>query len=193
MIRFEESVSELKKKIVIGGLTEGFASKAKLSQSIGSRFLTWFYVVLGTILVLSLCVVILFTPAIPDGISFFQELKVICLKFICFAPLYLPLIWAAFHFNRWAAQENRLVKEYEHKKVVVETYVGLANQVDELKQKGVTSAPDLLGKLLYEVVNVVCFDACIVLDKAKIITPVGEVRKLIESICKTAVGNTKAE
>ena len=70
--------------------------------------------------------------------------------------------------------------------------MGLANQVDELKDKGVVSAPDLLGKLLAEVVDVVCFDVGAVLDKTKIITPIGEMGKLIESMSRTT-GYTKSE
>ena len=103
------------------------------------------------------------------------------------------MIWAITHFNRWAAQKNRLTEEYDHKKVVVETYVGLADQIDELKKKGVRSVPELLANLQKEVINVVCFDASSVLDKARIMTPMSEVAKLIESLGKTSASIVNAK
>ena len=122
----------------------------------------------------------------PNNVELIKWFKVIALRFVCWLPIYLPVIWAIIHFNRWAAQKNRLTEEYDHKKVVVETYVGMADQIDELKKKGVHSVPELSANLQKEVVNVVCFDASSVLDKARIMTPMSEVIKFVESIGKTS-------
>ena len=190
----ENKVAELIKKITIARLSDGFSKKVTETKKERVIFLISFYVMLVVAFGLSATIVFWKMPDIPNNPELVEWFKVIVLRFVCWLPIYLPVIWAIIHFNRWAAQKNRLTEEYDHKKVVVETYVGLADQIDELRRKGVHSVPELLANLQKEVVNVICFDASSVIDKARIMTPIGEGAKLIESLGKTSaeIVNAKA-
>ena len=186
----ENKVAELIKKITIARLSDGFSKKATVAKNERVAFLICFYAMLAVSFGLSVMIVFWKMPDIPNNVELIKWFKVIALRFVCFLPIYLPVIWAIIHFNRWATQKNRLMEEYDHKKVVVETY----DQIDELKKKGVHFVPELLANLQKEVVNVVCFDASSVLDKARIMTPMSEGAKLIESFGKTSaeIVNAKA-
>ena len=190
----KNQVDELIKKITIGRLSDGFSKKATEAKKERMTFLISFYAMLVVAFGLSATLVLWKMPNIPNNVVLIEWLKVIALRFVCWLPIYLPVIWAIIHFNRCAAQKNRLTEEYDHKKVVVETYIGLADQIDELKKKGVPFVPELLANLQKEVVNVVCFDASSVLDNARIMTPMSEGAKLIESLGKTSaeIVNSKA-
>lgn len=189
----ENKVAELIKKISIARLSDGLEKKATEAKNERKKFLISFYAAIGVAFALSGLIVLWRMPDIPNNVELIKWFKVIALRFVCWLPIYLPVIWAITHFNRWAAQKNRLTEEYDHKKVVVETYVGLADQIDELKKKGVRSVPELLANLQKEVINVVCFDASSVLDKARIMTPMSEVAKLIESLGKTSASIVNAK
>lgn len=182
----EAKLTELIGKATVGPISKKYGDKADGERLIGRCFLGAFYALL---LCAAVCGIILARYSwqqLSGTIEMGNAIKIILLRFAACTPIYIPLFWLAAHLNRWAAQKNRLAEEYEHKKLVVETYAGLADQVESLVEKGVRSAPDLLGKQLEKTVEAVCFDACALLDKVQIQTPVGEITNGASKIMSSA-------
>lgn len=50
-------------------------------------------------------------------------------------PIYIPLIWAAIHFNKCINLSKKLIEEYAYKEALNRTYEGLAEQIKDLKDK----------------------------------------------------------
>ena len=97
------------------------------------------------------------------------------------APYYLPLFWFTCHMNRLMNQNRRLMEEYAHKVVVAQTYVGMAEQVEELSKKGVKDANNLNAELMDDTIKVLCANPNECLDKVKSSTPISEV---VDSVSK---------
>ena len=91
------------------------------------------------------------------------------------APIYLPLLWFTCHTNKLMNQNRRLMEEYAHKVAVAQTYVGMAEQVEELSKKGVKDADNLSAELMDDTIKVLCANPNKCLDKVKSSTPVSEV------------------
>jgi hypothetical protein len=104
---------------------------------------------------------------------------------IQFAPFYLPLFWYSCHVNRLMNQNRRLMEEYAHKVVVSETYIGLAEQVEELEKKGVLQTKALSQDLLESTIRVLCTNPNTSLDKVKGQTPVSEVVDNVVKLVRT--------
>lgn len=184
--RDEAKLTELIGKATVGPISKKYGDKADGERLLGRCFLGAFY---GLLLCAALCGGFLAWyswPQLSGPIEMWNALKIIMLRFAVCTPIYIPLFWLAAHLNRLAAQKNRLAEEYEHKKLVAETYAGLADQVESLVEKGVKSAPDLLSMQLEKTVEAVCFDACALLDKVQIQTPVGEITNGASKIMSSA-------
>ena len=97
------------------------------------------------------------------------------------APYYLPLFWFSCHMNRLMNQNRRLMEEYAHKVVVAQTYVGMAEQVEELSKRGVKDANNLNAQLMDNTIRVMCANPNECLDKIKSSTPISEV---VDSVSK---------
>lgn len=91
------------------------------------------------------------------------------------APYYLPLFWFTCHMNKLMNQNRRLMEEYAHKVAVAQTYVGMAEQVEELLKKGVKDADNLSAELMDDTIKVLCANPNECLDKVKSSTPISEV------------------
>lgn len=91
------------------------------------------------------------------------------------APYFLPLFWFTCHMNKLMNQNRRLMEEYAHKVAVAQTYVGMAEQVEELLKKGVKDADNLSAELMDDTIKVLCANPNECLDKVKTSTPVSEV------------------
>ena len=97
------------------------------------------------------------------------------------APYYLPLFWFTCHMNKLMNQNRRLMEEYAHKVVVAQTYVGMAEQVEELSKKGVKDTGNLSAELMDNTIRVLCTNPNECLDKVKPYTPISEV---VDSVSK---------
>lgn len=97
------------------------------------------------------------------------------------APLYLPLFWFTCHMNKLMNQNRRLMEEYAHKVAVAQTYVGMAEQVEELSKRGISGANDLSAELIDDTIKVLCANPNDCLDKVKSSTPISEV---VDSVSK---------
>jgi len=173
----QAKLTELIGKATIGPISKRYEDKVRTERLSCKWFLVSFYVALVLALIAGVIVVLYSWKHLPVSVAFWEALKTVLIRFAACTPIYIPLFWIIAHFNRWAVQKNRLAEEYEHKKLVVETYVGLADQVEALLGKGVKTAPDLVATQLAKTIDVVCFDACASLDKVRIQTPVGEIAK----------------
>ena len=171
----EDELTELIGKATIGTISGRFQEKARAERIKGIVYLGLFYAMLCLVLVLGVAVFWYSYRNLPAGASLFDEMKTIVRRFLLCTPIYLPMFWLICHFNKWAHLKNRLVEEYEHKKVVAESYIGMSDQVESLVKKGVASAPALLGKLMAGTVDVICFNPSSSLDKIKVATPIKEV------------------
>ncbi len=189
----EARLTELIGKATIGPISSKFASKSRSELIVGRWFLGVFYVLI-VIAVLSGGALAWHTlDKLPDGVGVYDALKSIFLRFMACLPLYVPLFWLMLHLNRWAAQKNRLAEEYEHKRLVFESYAGLADQVESLVDKGVATAPALLTELLELTVKVIGFDPVSLLDKVKIQTPIGVAADCVSKMTDTAAKIANAE
>ena len=97
------------------------------------------------------------------------------------APYYLPLFWFTCHMNKLMNQNRRLMEEYAHKVAVAQTYVGMAEQVEELSKKGVKDANDLSAELMDDTIKALCANPNQCLDKVRSSTPISEV---VDSVSK---------
>ena len=83
--------------------------------------------------------------------------------------------------NKLMNQNRRLMEEYAHKVAVAQTYVGMAEQVEELSKKGVKDVNDLSAELMDDTIKVLCANPNECLDKVKSSTPISEV---VDSVSK---------
>ena len=97
------------------------------------------------------------------------------------APYYLPLFWLTCHITRSMNQNRRLMEEYAHKVAVAQTYVGMAEQVEELSKKGVKDTENLSAELMDDTIKVLCTNPNECLDKVRSSTPISEV---VDSVSK---------
>ena len=97
------------------------------------------------------------------------------------APYYLPLFWLTCHITRSMNQNRRLMEEYAHKVAVAQTYVGMAEQVEELSKKGVKDTENLSAELMDDTIKVLCANPNECLDKVRSSTPISEV---VDSVSK---------
>jgi len=67
-------------------------------------------------------------------------------------PLYIPVLWLAYSFNKKANLSKRLVEEYTHKEVLSKTFEGLSRQINGIEDTDVSS--ELRLKLLYNILEV---------------------------------------
>ncbi len=193
----EAKLTELIGKATIGPISSRYDAKAKSERYIGRWFLGFFYLALIGAISIGVVIVCYSWVQLSKDIAFWNTLKTVLMRFVACTPIYLPLFWLIAHFNSWAVQKNRLAEEYEHKKLVIESYVGLADQIDALSAKGVTSASDLVGKQIERTVDIICFDACATLDKVRIQTPVSglakEASRMMSSVSGLVKGNLRSE
>lgn len=188
----EGKLTELIGKATIGPICEKYGGKASKERGSENNFLMAFYFSLAITALVGAAVVILSWLQIPIDKGFLYASKALLIRLAVCVPLYLPLIWLLVHLNRWAAQKNRLAEEYDHKRLVVATYVGLADQLESLIQHGVGNARELAAKQLDKTIGVVCFDACSILDKVKDHTPVDEATKGIVDVTASVCDAIKA-
>lgn len=66
--------------------------------------------------------------------------------------LYVPPLWIAISTNKKINLSKRLIEEYTHKEVVSKTFEGLSKQIEDIKDKTVSS--ELKTKLLRNILDV---------------------------------------
>lgn len=186
-----EAISSLQEKMTIAALTKGFSAKAESEQKSRKLYQGWFYFLLSIALALGVGIAVYLWMMFPEGVSLAEMVKRVPFRFFLLMPVYVPLFWGILHFNRLAAQGNRLAEEYEHKKVVVDTYVGVSDQVENLAQKGVVSAKNLLSTLLERTIGVICYNPNNTLDKIKIATPISETANSVSKIADAVIGSAR--
>ena len=182
----EAKLTELIGKATVGPISKRYGDKARDERLVGRWFLALFYLALFVAVVFGGIVAWYSWRQLPEKFALWDALKTVLIRFVACTPIYIPLFWFIAHLNRWAVQKNRLAEEYEHKKLVVETYAGLEDQVESLVAKGVKTAPDLVCKQLEKTVEAVCFDACALLDKVQILTPIGEMASNASKVMSSA-------
>lgn len=182
----EAKLTELIGKATVGPISKRYGDKARDERFVGRWFLALFYLSLFVAGVFGGIVAWYSWRQLPEKFALWDALKTVLIRFVACTPIYIPLFWFIAHLNRWAVQKNRLAEEYEHKKLVVETYAGLEDQVESLVAKGVKTAPDLVCKQLEKTVEAVCFDACALLDKVQILTPIGEMASSASKVMSSA-------
>lgn len=67
-------------------------------------------------------------------------------------PLYVPVLWFAYSFNRKTNLSKRLIEEYTHKEVLSKTFEGLSTQIQNIKDSEISD--DLKTRLLYNIMEV---------------------------------------
>ncbi|WP_152681947.1 hypothetical protein [Chromobacterium subtsugae] len=72
---------------------------------------------------------------------------------IAILPLYFPVLWLAYSYNKKINLSKRLIEEYTHKSVLGKTFSGLSNQIDTLQQQE-SIKNDLRTRLLFNVLQV---------------------------------------
>jgi hypothetical protein len=102
---------------------------------------------LATISLIPVCVSLYFIPqGIEKAISLLPQLVSAVL------PVYFPVLWLAYSYNKRLNLSKRLVEEYTHKEVLSKTFEGLSSQIDSIDSKQISS--ELRIKLLYNLLNV---------------------------------------
>lgn len=171
----ESKIHELIDKISITTLSRHFAAKSKIAKQSANNFLRSFYLVAACAFIFGIFVVYLTWGWVEDDAPFLATLKFIALRFFVYVPVYFPLVWLMTHLNRWAAKKNRLAEEYDHKRVVSETYIGMADELEDLVQKGVRSSSVLLEKLINGTIDVICCNPGDKAESIKVATPINAV------------------
>ena len=179
----EAKIQELIDKISITALSRHFAAKSKVAKQSANNFLCSFYFVAVCTFIFGIVAVILTWGSVEDNTPFIAALKLIALRFFVYVPVYFPLVWLLSHLNRWAAKKNRLAEEYDHKRVVTETYIGIADKLEDLRQRGIRSTPDMLEKLINGTVDVIC---CNPGDKAECVRVKSPIHEATENLTKVA-------
>lgn len=67
-------------------------------------------------------------------------------------PLYVPVLWFAYSFNRKMNLSKRLIEEYTHKEVLSKTFEGLSTQIQNINDSAISD--DLKTRLLYNILEV---------------------------------------
>jgi hypothetical protein len=67
-------------------------------------------------------------------------------------PLYIPVMWLAYSFNRKMNLSKRLIEEYTHKEVLSKTFEGLSTQIQNIEDSEIST--DLKTRLLYNILEV---------------------------------------
>lgn len=67
-------------------------------------------------------------------------------------PLYVPVLWLAYSFNRKMNLSKRLIEEYTHKEVLSKTFEGLSTQIQNIDDSAISA--DLKTRLLYNILEV---------------------------------------
>jgi hypothetical protein len=67
-------------------------------------------------------------------------------------PLYIPVLWLAYSFNKKMNLSKRLIEEYTHKEVLSKTFEGLSTQIQYIDDADISA--DLKTRLLYNILEV---------------------------------------
>jgi len=67
-------------------------------------------------------------------------------------PIYVPILWLAYSYNKRLNLSKRLVEEYTHKEVLSKTFEGLSHQIDSIDNSEISK--ELRVKLLYNLLSV---------------------------------------
>ena len=187
----EAKLQELIDKISITTLSRYLAAKAERAKKSADVFLRWFYFVAVCAFIFGVTVVWLTWGSLDSDQNFWAILKLMSLRFLVYVPVYFPLVWVLMHLNRWAVKKNRLAEEYDHKRVVAETYIGVSSQVEDLVRKGVQSAPALLERLVGNTIDVVCSNPSDKVECTKTLTPVDTAVENLTKVVNSAVDAIK--
>lgn len=81
-----------------------------------------------------------------------EVIKIIPRLVVAILPLYVPVLWLAYSANKGLNLSKRLIEEYTHKEVLSKTFEGLSRQIENIKDKEISS--ELRIKLLYSILEV---------------------------------------
>lgn len=145
-------IKELLPNALTTGLSYAYAEKREIEVSESKVLKVNFFIGIVGLVIVSLIPFFVSAYLIATGDSLEDSILKIPRLVLAILPLYIPVMWVAYSSNRKLNLSKRLIEEYSHKETLSKTFEGLASQINNIDDKGVSN--DLRIKLLYNILEV---------------------------------------
>ena len=148
----KNKIEELLPNALTAGLSSAYSEK-KLTEERESRSFAFnFKIAIAGLLLISLIPFWVSIQSLIDKVALEEVIKRIPRLVVAILPLYVPVLWLAYSYNRKMNLSKRLIEEYSHKEVLSKTFEGLSRQINSIDDQETSS--DLRTRLLYNILEV---------------------------------------
>ncbi|MDD2720922.1 MAG: hypothetical protein PHH47_06420 [Gallionella sp.] len=151
-IAIHEKIESLLPDALTAGLSAAYSNKKKDELTDYTRLEGQFANAIKGLIAVSLIPFVVSIYFIYDGKSLAETIYGMPRLVLSILPLYIPVLWLAYSFNRKMNLSKRLIEEYTHKEVLSKTFEGLSTQIQNIKDADVSA--DLKARLLYNILEV---------------------------------------
>ncbi|MFA6122115.1 MAG: hypothetical protein WCT35_09280 [Sideroxydans sp.] len=151
-LAIHEKIESLLPNALTAGLSAAYSDKKKDELIDYKRLEGQFRSAIIGLIAVSLIPFIVSIYFIYDGKSLAETIYGMPRLVLSIMPLYIPVLWLAYSFNRKMNLSKRLIEEYTHKEVLSKTFEGLSTQIQNIKDSDVSA--DLKARLLYNILEV---------------------------------------
>lgn len=151
-LAIHEKIESLLPNALTAGLSAAYSNKKKDELTDYKRLEGQFRNAIIGLISVSLIPFIVSIYFIYDGKSLAETIYGMPRLVLSILPLYVPVLWLAYSFNRKMNLSKRLIEEYTHKEVLSKTFEGLSTQIQNIKDSDVSA--DLKARLLYNILEV---------------------------------------
>lgn len=145
-------IESLLPNALTAGLSAAYSAKKSDEIKDYSRLETRFENSIKALIIVSLIPFLVSIFVLIDGKTLEETILKMPRLVLAILPLYVPILWLAYSFNRKMNLSKRLIEEYTHKEVLSKTFEGLSTQIQNINNSD-TSA-DLKTRLLYNILEV---------------------------------------
>lgn len=146
-----KKIRDLLPQALTAGLSVAFSDKKQAEQTEQTNLTNKFSNTIKWLSVISMLPVVtsfyfIYTLGVEIAVSKLPELVTAVI------PIYVPILWLAYSYNKRLNLSKRLVEEYTHKEVLSKTFEGLSHQIDSIDNNEISK--ELRIKLLYNLLSV---------------------------------------
>lgn len=151
-LAIHEKIKSLLPNALTAGLSAAYSDKKKDELIDYKRLENQFRSAIVGLIAVSLIPFAVSISFMHEGKSLAETIYGMPRLVLSILPLYIPVLWLAYSFNRKMNLSKRLIEEYTHKEVLSKTFEGLSTQIQNIKDSEVSD--DLKARLLYNILEV---------------------------------------
>lgn len=147
-----EKIKSLLPDALTAGLSAAYSNKKDNEITDHKRLEKGFGVSIVALIVVSLIPFHVSIYLMMEGKTLEESILNMPRLVLAILPLYVPVLWLTYSFNRKMNLSKRLIEEYTHKEVLSKTFEGLSTQIQNIDDSEISS--DLKTRLLYNILEV---------------------------------------